>query len=56
MTTHEPARQGAVHAPAHAEAFADSFNLFALIVMSTFVIAMTLALIGLSTPSWLGFN
>lgn len=56
MTKHKPAGQGAVHAPAHAEAFADSFNFFALIVMSTFVIAMTFALVGLSTPSWLGFN
>jgi hypothetical protein len=56
MTTHELPYQGAAaHAPAHAESFADSFNLFALIVMSTFVIAVTLALIGLSTPSWLGF-
>lgn len=56
MTTHELPYHGAVHAPVHAEAFADSFNLFALIVMSTFVVAIGFALVGLSTPSWLGFS
>ncbi len=56
MATHELPNQGALHAPAHAEPFASSFSLFALIVMSTFVIAMTFALMGFSTPSWLGFS
>ena len=56
MATHELPYQGAPHAPARAEAFADSFNLFALIVMSMFVVAIGFALVGLGTPSWLGFS
>ena len=56
MTTHELPDRGAVHAPGRTEGFADSFSLFALIVMLMFVVATAFALVGLATPSWLGFS
>ncbi len=56
MTAHELPLRGATHSSGPADGFADSFSLFALIVMSTFVIAIGLAIVGLSSPGWLGFN
>jgi hypothetical protein len=38
------------------ESFADSYSLFALIVMSMFVLAVAFAIVGLTMPSWLGFS
>ncbi len=34
----------------------DSFGAFALMVMAMFVIATALAIIGFTSPSWLGFS
>lgn len=56
MTAHDLPYRAEVPASARTEGFADSFNLFALIVMSTFVVAIALAFTGFATPGWLGFR
>jgi hypothetical protein len=38
------------------EGFADSYGFFAVIVMSAFVVAVVLAIVGFTAHSWLGFS
>lgn len=56
MTTREPRHHATMPASARGEGLADSFSLFALIVMSTFAVAIAVAIVGLAAPAWLGFS
>jgi hypothetical protein len=46
----------AIQPAANDEGFLGSFALFASLVMTTFVVAILFAIIGLTQPAWLGFN
>jgi hypothetical protein len=56
MTNGELEQQGAPHPSSGRDGFVDSFGFFALAVMSFFVAATALAIVGFTSPHWLGFS
>jgi hypothetical protein len=56
MTTRESDHRDAQEPSIHTVGFSDSHAFFALILMSMFAIALALAIVGLTMPSWLGFS
>lgn len=56
MTTREPQDRGAPPPSVRRDGFVDSYGFFALLLMSVFVLALALTIVGLTGPSWLGFS
>lgn len=56
MSNRELRHQGAPHPFGRTAGFVDSYGFFALMVMSFFVVAIALYIVGFTAPSWLGFG